>query len=192
MYKKLNKAIDHIKKSKLKKEGYNAFSKYKYFTPDQIDLLVYLATKELGLFVKFDLIRNELGITGKATIIDIENKEEITFVMASGIPEIKATNISQQLGGAMTYTKRYMMMNIFAITDNNLDFDTDQKKDKSINKEDKPNKKEEIIKVVRKELPWLNFKTEQYTKSVDWLKNHTLEELKKYYRISKEVELTLI
>jgi hypothetical protein len=46
--------------------------------------------------------------------------------MASDIPSIKATNIAQQLGGAMTYTKRYLLMNTFNITDNNLDHDTTQ------------------------------------------------------------------
>ena len=44
--------------------------------------------------------------------------------MASAIPEIKATNIAQQLGGCVTYTERYLKMSLFGITDNQLDFDT--------------------------------------------------------------------
>ena len=44
--------------------------------------------------------------------------------MASAIPEIKATNVAQQLGGCSTYTERYMKQSMFGITDNQLDFDT--------------------------------------------------------------------
>ena len=124
---KLNKAIEIIKKSDLKKKGKNTFSKYDYFTPEQVSELVINACHEVKLYPKFDLVRNELGITGILAIYDIETDEPpIEFVMASAIPEIKATNISQQLGGAMTYTKRYLLMNAFDIVDNRLEFDTDE------------------------------------------------------------------
>jgi hypothetical protein len=62
--------------------------------------------------------------------------------MASDIPSIKATNISQQLGGAMTYTKRYMLMNAFDIVDNNLDFDNTKNTEKTQPKE------EAVVKVL--------------------------------------------
>lgn len=129
---KLNKAIEIIKSKDLKKKGKNKFSNYDYYTPDQVSELVVGACHEVKIFPKFDLIRNELGITGKLSVYDIESDEQpIVFEMASAIPEIKATNISQQLGGAMTYTKRYLLMNAFDITDNNLDFDTTENTEKS-------------------------------------------------------------
>jgi len=122
---KLNKAIEIIKSKNLKKKGRNKFSNYDYYTPDQVAELVTWACHEVKLFPKFDLIRNELGITGRLSIYDIDTDDSpIIFEMASDIPAIKATNISQQLGGAMTYTKRYLLMNAFDITDNNIDFDT--------------------------------------------------------------------
>lgn len=124
VYVKINKAIAIIKDSDLKKAGRNTFSNYDYFTPEQIDSLVHNACKELNLFIKFQLVRDQIGIFGQMNIIDLDNGQSEQFVMASDIPSIKATNISQQLGGAMTYTKRYMCMNIFDIVDNNLDFDT--------------------------------------------------------------------
>jgi hypothetical protein len=127
--KKLHKAIEIIKGKNLKKKGKNTFSKYDYYTPDQVSELVIGACHEVKLFPKFDLKRNELGIVGTLSIYDIEAKDErgespVVFEMASDIPSIKATNVSQQLGGAMTYTKRYLFMNAFDIADNNLDFDT--------------------------------------------------------------------
>jgi len=122
--KKINQAIEIIKKTKLKKEGRNSYSNYDYFTPDQIDILVYSACNPLNLHNKFDLIRNEFGIYGKLTVTDLDTNTFAEYFMASDIPSIKATNISQQLGGSMTYTKRYLFMNVYSITDHNLDFDT--------------------------------------------------------------------
>lgn len=122
--KKIQKAIKEIKETKVKKEGRNDYSKYDYFEPSQIDLLVFKACHKLGLNNKFDMIRNEFGIYGQMTVTDIETNDKEVYYMASDIPSIKATNISQQLGGAQTYTKRYMLQNIYEITDNNLDFDT--------------------------------------------------------------------
>ena len=55
---------------------------------------------------KFDLKRNELGVFGVLTIFDLETGENIDYIMATAIPEIKATNIAQQLGGGGTYTER--------------------------------------------------------------------------------------
>lgn len=134
---KIQKAIELIKGKNLKKLGKNTFSKYDYYTPEQVSELVIGATHEVGLLTKFDLIRNDLGITGRLSIFDIESDESpVVYEMASAIPDIKATNISQQLGGAMTYTKRYLLMNAFDITDNNLDFDTTENTEKQSKKQE--------------------------------------------------------
>ena len=101
--------------------------------------MVIGATHKFKLLTKFDLIRNELGITGKLSIFDTESDDEpVIYELASAIPEIKATNIAQQLGGAMTYTKRYLLMNAFDITDNNLDFDTTENTQKQSKQPEKP------------------------------------------------------
>jgi len=130
--KKMNEAVEIIKSQNLKKKGKNTFSKYDYYTPEQVSELVIGACHKVKLFPKFDLKRNELGIVGVLSIYDIESDEApVVFEMASDIPNIKATNVSQQLGGAMTYTKRYLFMNAFDIADNNLDFDTTENTKKS-------------------------------------------------------------
>lgn len=129
---KISKAIELIKSKNLAKKGRNEFSNYDYYTPEQVAELVTGVTHEVKLITKFDLIRNELGITGRLSVYDLESDEQpVIYDMASAIPEIKATNISQQLGGAMTYTKRYLLMNAFDITDNNLDFDTTENTQKT-------------------------------------------------------------
>ena len=121
---KLAAAKAEIKATKLKKEGRNTFSNYDYFTPSQIEFLVATACHNNKLLTSFDLIRNDLGVYGRLTIYDLESGEKLATEMASAIPEIKATNIAQQLGGCVTYTERYLKMSLFGITDNQLDFDT--------------------------------------------------------------------
>ena len=121
---KLAAAKAEIKATKLKKEGENTYSKYSYFTPSQIEFLVATACHNNKLLTSFDLIRNDLGVYGRLTIYDLESGEKLATEMASAIPEIKATNIAQQLGGCVTYTERYLKMSLFGITDNQLDFDT--------------------------------------------------------------------
>ena len=125
---KINQVIESIKKTNVQKEGRNDFSGYDYFTPAQIESICYDECHKQKLFYKFDLVRNELGIFGKLSVYDLEleKSEPVVYEMASDIPSIKATNVAQQLGGSMTYTKRYLLMNAFNITDNNLDPDTSQ------------------------------------------------------------------
>lgn len=191
IYEKINKAIDKIKKSDLKKAGKNSFSNYDYYTPEQVDKLVYESCKELNLFVKFDLLRNEYGEYGQLTIFDLDETEPndvpAVFNMATAIPEIKATNVAQQIGGCMTYTKRYMLMNVFDIVDNNLDFDTTENTKKT--SESQPEKQ------------WLNrFAKDGKTILADYdkivsaakEKGLTITDLKNYYKISKNVESYLI
>lgn len=131
---KIAKAKAEIKNSPLKKEGRNDFSKYDYFTPSQIEHLVSTACQNNGLLPLFDLIRNELGVYGQLSIYDTETGEKLTMQMATAIPEIKATNIAQQLGGCVTYTERYLKMSAFGITDNKLDFDTTENTKKQAEK----------------------------------------------------------
>ena len=121
---KIAKCKAEIKESKLKKEGYNKFSNYNYFTPSQVEMLVNQVCNNNKLLTKFDLIRDNLGIFGKLTIYDLESLEKIEYIMASATPDIKAANISQQLGSAVTYTERYLKMSAFGIVNNNLDFDS--------------------------------------------------------------------
>ena len=121
---KIAQAKALIKSEPLKKGGKNDFAKYDYFTPSQVESLVNKACEDCNILTKFDLIRNELGVSGVLTVFDIETGENIQYTMATAIPEIKATNISQQLGGCVTYTERYLKMTAFGITDNRLDFDT--------------------------------------------------------------------
>jgi len=124
VYEKLLKARQTIKKADLKKTGRNKFSNYDYYTPEQVNKLVNDACDKLKLFNKYDLLRTENGLMATLTVIDVESTKMVQFEIATEIPEIKATNVTQQIGGAVTYSERYLLMLAYDIKDNNLDFDS--------------------------------------------------------------------
>lgn len=124
VYSKLANAKKQIANTKMEKAWKNSFSNYNYFTPEQVAQLVQKACEDNGLITLFSLKRNEYWEYGVLQIIDTEKWEQIEIEWATAIPEIKATNVAQQIGGCMTYTERYLKMSAFWIIDNNLDFDT--------------------------------------------------------------------
>lgn len=129
---KIDEARQKIRATETKKLGWNTFSKYEYFTPDQISQIVCEACDKLKLFNKYSLLRTEHGLNAIMDVYDMESGEIETFEMAMDIPTIKATNIAQQLGGAVTYSTRYLLMSIYDITNNNLDFDSKTNPDDKI------------------------------------------------------------
>lgn len=124
--KKLFLAKASVAQMKNKKEGSNSFSKYEYFTPEQVNKIVQTVNDEQGLFTAFSLKRNEYGVYGVVTVYDIESGESMDFEMASEIPDIKATVWTQQLGWCVTYTERYILQSIYWIKENSLDLDSDE------------------------------------------------------------------
>lgn len=129
IYEKLNKARELVVKNGYKKEGRNDYSKYDYFTPEQVEQIVAEITKETKLICVCNLKRNEFGLYQELKLVDLEDGEELIFELATEKGEIKATNSAQQMGGTDTYSERYLKMKVFQIKDNNLDPDS---KDNSI------------------------------------------------------------
>jgi hypothetical protein len=133
VYQRLACARKSIKEKETKKEGYNSYSKYGYFTPEQISSITSNAASEFGLLHTYSLTHNELGYSATLKVINIDNPEEvINFELSTEIPELKATNVTQQMGGAVTYSNRYLLMAAYDIAENSLDFD-----DKDNSDEDK-------------------------------------------------------
>jgi len=144
---KLFKARQTIREMDVKKKGRNTYSNYDYFTPEQISGMVAKVNNELELFTQFNLVRTELGLMARLSISDLKTEGDVlTFEIATEIPEIKATNVAQQLGGCVTYSERYLLMIAYDIKDNALDFDSqdNRKKPETKNPEPKTVKKEEL------------------------------------------------
>ena len=142
IYEKMLNARNLIKESKVKKEGKNTYSGYDYFTPSQIGLLVHYACMEMKLLTLYNLKKNEFGYIATLSIIDSETGNNLLFEIPTSIPEIKATNEAQRLGGAVTYSHRYLLMIAFDIVDNSFDFDSTENTKKQAEKSEK----KEIIK----------------------------------------------
>jgi hypothetical protein len=129
---KLFEAKRLIANTPTKKEGKNTYSKYDYFTPSQVSKLVFDACTEVGIVTGFDLENTGgFGYLGTLTIFDIDSDDLMKFSMATDMPEMKAANVTQQLGATATYVQRYLEMNIFGIVDNNLDPDTKDNRPKA-------------------------------------------------------------
>lgn len=182
IYTKLAHAKAEIANTKMEKKGRNDYSKYDYFTPEQVAKLVYDACVNNDLLTMFSLKRDANGEYGELTIVDLDNDDTLTFIAATAIPQITATNAAQQLGGAMTYCERYLKMTAFWIYDNNLDFDTTENTKKT---NEKP--KEEVKRFNKEQLDNFTKKAGDYKTAADALK-----EIKKYYKISKEMEQKVI
>lgn len=196
LLKKLAQAKLDISNTKISKEGTNDFSHYDYFTPEQVNKIVQKVCFENGLFTKFDLKRNERWVYGVLTVYDIDSEETISFEWATAIPEIKATNVAQQIWGCMTYTERYLKMTAFWITDNSLDFDTTENTKKTVNQK---SESKDITKdwPFTNDLPWFNKEElEQLKWNTEWLvwfenTEDLLKAISTKYKISKEMRLKI-
>lgn len=188
---KLANAKLSIAQTKISKEWSNDFSHYEYFTPSQVAWLVQKVCNENKLYTKFDLKRDEYGVYGVLTVYDIEDWSFIQFEWATAIPEIKATNVAQQIWGCMTYTERYLKMTAFGITDNSLDFDTTENTKKVAEKKDIT---KEWPFTDKNDLPWFNDPDFEKLKSeTEWMKekqtsDELLKSLETKFKISKAMK----
>jgi len=179
---KLANAKLSIAQTKISKEWSNDFSHYEYFTPSQVAWLVQKVCNENKLYTKFDLKRDEYGVYGVLTVYDIEDGSSIQFEWATAIPEIKATNVAQQIWGCMTYTERYLKMTAFGITDNSLDFDTTENTQKIAEKKTE----------TKKEVKWFNKpEFENLKTNVEYLRkfktsDELLQDIKKLWYSTSE------
>jgi hypothetical protein len=186
---KLAIARTFIKAHPIKKDGENTYSKYNYFTPEYVEKLVSDACTEANILCIFNLECDVFGYFGEVLTYDLETGEKIRTVIRTEKPNITATNATQQMGGMNTYTKRYALMSLFGIEDNTIDFDSDEHAKKSASSPATQTAKPADDRA------WLNKTksdkvtlTDEWTKAVEALKNktHTLAQIEKKYKISKE------
>lgn len=193
--KKLSEAKKWIASQKMTKEWKNTYSNYSYFTPEQVASIVQKACDEFWLLTKFDLIRDELWIEWQLTVYDIESEEYMQFIWASAIPEIKATNVAQQIGWCMTFCERYLKQTAFWIADNSLDFDTTENTEKTAKAEKKAETKSETksmtptVRFNKEELEQLKANTDRVASFET--SNALIEQISTKYKISKEMKMKI-
>ena len=181
---KLATARLFIKSNPIKKDGRNTFSKYDYFTPELVSKLVNDACIEANIICCFSLKQDQLGFYGEVTTTDLETGEYIVNEVRTARPNITATNETQQMGGMLTYAKRYTLMSLFDIEDNSMDFDS-QDNTKATKPAESFNNTESNI-----DLPWLNEGSKEFLGAVEKIRlgKSSVEALRKYFKISKKVQ----
>lgn len=133
LYTKLNEARKLVRTGGYKKDGRNEYSKYDYFTPEQVEQIVSEVCEKQKLLTLCNLKADAYGIFQELTLVDLESQLQLIFTLRTTMGEMKATNATQQMGGTDTYSERYIKMKVFQIKDNNMDFDS-QDHTKSENK----------------------------------------------------------
>jgi hypothetical protein len=125
IYQRLQLARKLISSTELKKAGWNDYSKYAYFTPEQVEKLVSEANEEVGIIAFANLKADEYGYYQELTLINEDDtSESLTFQLRTERGELKATNAAQQMGGTDTFSERYLKQKTYLIKDNTLDPDS--------------------------------------------------------------------
>ncbi len=135
IYEKLAQARKLVRETPIKKAGTNTYSKYDYFTPEQVEQIVADVSEKTKTISICNLRRDEHGLLIQTLDFqDLESEESLRFVLATEKGEMSATNEAQQMGGTDTYSERYIKMKVFNIKDNNLDFDSHDNRKSGIEK----------------------------------------------------------
>lgn len=114
IYEKLQQIRVDLQKKDLKKSGYNSYKDFNYyelgdFLPSINELL--LANKIVSIFT----LQKE---SAKLELLDYENGDHIEFNMPYEKPDIKGADSIQNLGGSVTYLKRYLFVTAFDLCEN--------------------------------------------------------------------------
>ena len=178
----LNKLRSELK---VGKNHFNAFGKYKYRNLEDImDAVKPLLTK-YGLVLQITDEVKEIGNTiyveSVACLADGEGNSIVSKAQAGIDVNKKGMDMSQTFGASSSYARKYACNALFLI-DDVADADSTNTHGKGAKTAPKTTEK-----------PWLNKDTDAYSKVASYLMDGgKLSDVKKKYKISKEVEQLLI
>lgn len=102
----------------IKKSGYNKFSDYKYMELE--DFLPHLRSLLLKYRLCYEFSMDKENQIALLNLKDCDSETNLVFTMPYEIPEIKATNLMQKVGGAASYCLRYLLMIAFGIAESDM------------------------------------------------------------------------
>ena len=134
IYQKMQAIKGELLEMNLKKSGLNKFANFSYYElSDFLPQIIKLCNK-YNLFTQINFNKEN----GTLTIVNAENTDEtISYITPTEELELKGCSKIQALGGIQTYLRRYLYMNAFDITENDL-FDNIIGKNTSSNKSTSP------------------------------------------------------
>ena len=117
IYKKIQFVKKMLVDTNIQKTGENSYSKYTYYNLGDFLPHIIKFCSEVGLFsdVQFEKEKATLEI------INTDNPQEtIKYEIPIAELDMKGCNKMQSLGGVQTYARRYLYMNAFDISENDL------------------------------------------------------------------------
>lgn len=130
LYEKINLIKQEFLNKKIKKTGKNTYSGFEYYELSDITPALIELMNKYKVYSNI-CFNNDIA---KMELVNIENINENVIITSPMItPEIKGANGTQQLGGAITYLRRYLYLIAFDIVEPDL-FDKSMGKDNSTEK----------------------------------------------------------
>jgi len=111
VYTKLSEARKRLRNTAIKKSGKNKFAGFEYFELQDFLHPILDIFDELGLFGNVTFTDS----MGTLTIRDIEDNSFVDFTAPMASAEIKGCSPVQNLGGSITYLRRYLWVNALEI-----------------------------------------------------------------------------
>ena len=117
VYKKLAQARVKLLESGMKKSGYNGFSKFSYFQLEDFLPQTNRIFNELGLCSQFNLYDGFAILEIFDTDDTSDGGSSVMFTAPTAEAGIKGASAIQQLGGVITYMRRYLWLMAMEITE---------------------------------------------------------------------------
>lgn len=174
LYQKIQRCRVELQNLNLKKSGKNKFANFEYYE------LADFLPKVNELFDKYKLFSQFTLKSEIATleVFDTEKGDSVTFSSPVAEVNIKGSNAIQNLGGANTYMKRYLYLNLLEIVESDS-FDAVAGKDNGVTF--KPNTKKQEQEI-------LNLISKMKELVIDT--NSDFEEIYKYYKVKDSSSMT--
>jgi hypothetical protein len=114
LYFKLQTIRTNIAEMKLPKSGYNEYKNFKYYELSDFLPQILRQCLESKIMTLFQLKENQATLE----VSDFETGEIVIFSAPFERPQIQGAQAIQNLGGAITYMRRYLYSMAFEIVDN--------------------------------------------------------------------------
>ncbi len=180
LWKKIQLVKQKLLESNLTQTGENKFAGFKYYELGDFIPTVIRLCNEVGLFTKVTFT-NEVATLRIVNSDKQEQFEEYTSPMRD--LELKGCNQIQALGGVETYSRRYLYMSAFDITENDMFDPTTGDKSKALQPTQKPVQQktvqQKIVKATDKQIEVIKsiFTSEEITKALELVKKEKIEDL---------------
>lgn len=158
VWRRLLNARCYLQQQRLTKEGVNSHQQFTFFRLEEIVPAINETSQLFGIVVTMTTVTNEFGTHAKATVINVDDPTEtIEFSTPFGIPVAvksasgnEVNNLTQRIGSAETYTRRYLYLKVFDIVESDsIDLTSGEApKDTIVRKPPTAEEKEEITKKV--------------------------------------------